>query len=99
MAQQTWQQCADATVVYTPPDLRCQRRPVHLDVLQARARAVNRRLRAAHPHQGWQEGPGLTVRRPSGAKPTRGPIVSLPRRGISSTSDVEDLYGTTPLVR
>lgn len=32
------------TVVNSPDDLRCQRRLVHLDELQARARAVNRRL-------------------------------------------------------
>ncbi|HZE14632.1 MAG TPA: hypothetical protein VE197_02380 [Mycobacterium sp.] len=32
------------TVVNSPADLRCQRRLVHLDELQARARAVNRRL-------------------------------------------------------
>ena len=32
------------TVINSPDDLRCQRRLVHLDELQARARAVNRRL-------------------------------------------------------
>jgi hypothetical protein len=32
------------TVVNSPDDLRCQRRLVHLDELQTRARAVNRRL-------------------------------------------------------
>jgi hypothetical protein len=32
------------TVVNCPDDLRCQRRLVHLDELQARARAINRRL-------------------------------------------------------
>ncbi|MGH3970870.1 MAG: hypothetical protein ACRDTV_22845, partial [Mycobacterium sp.] len=32
------------TVINCPDDLRCQRRLVHLDELQARARAINRRL-------------------------------------------------------
>jgi hypothetical protein len=32
------------TVINSPDDLRCQRRLAHLDVLQARARAINRRL-------------------------------------------------------
>ena len=32
------------TVINSPDDLRCHRRLVHLDELQARARAVNRRL-------------------------------------------------------
>ena len=32
------------TVINSPDDLRCQRRLVHLDELQARARAINRRL-------------------------------------------------------
>ncbi|OCB29315.1 hypothetical protein A9X02_28295 [Mycobacterium malmoense] len=32
------------TVINSPDDLRCQRRLVHLDQLQARARAINRRL-------------------------------------------------------
>jgi hypothetical protein len=34
----------------------------------------------AHPHRGWQEGPGPAVRRPSGPGPGRRPMHHDPRR-------------------
>ena len=87
------------TVINSPDDLRCHRRLAHLDELQARARAVNRRLldtervgqgcvlaspafSGSHgpPSPSMQEGPGLTVRRPSGPSPGRRPMHNNARR-------------------
>ena len=88
------------TVVNDTGDLGVKRRLEHLDVLQARARAINRRLvdtervgqgcvlaspafeRVARPPcSGRAEGPGPTVRRPSGHGPGRRPRDRCQRRG------------------